>query len=143
MLNDGKTGVFYTCPAQASEADDSPEAVTYYLTHFEATKPNPWIWIFDCKGMKVRDLIKSGVGKKLAETVQKTYFDTLLGIYIVQPNWAMKALITFLKPFLRKETFARIHMCSLGLIDTVNTLERAGLPKYELSSLTKKLTTDF
>lgn len=142
MLQDGKTLVFYTCPAQATEAEDSPEAVQYYLTHLEATRPHPWIWIFDCKGMKAKDLIQSGMGRHLADTVQKTYFDTLLGIYIVHPSWAMKTLIRFLKPFLRKETYARIHLCSLGLIDTVNTLERAGIPRYEMANLTKKLTAD-
>lgn len=139
-LTDGKTNVFYTAPANAMEEDDSPEAVTYYLAHFEETRPNTWIWVFNCKGMKTRDLIKSGIGRKLAEVVQQTYFDTLLGIYIVNPSWAMKALIAFLKPFLRKETYQRIHVCSLGLIDTVNTLERVGLPRTDMVTLTKKLT---
>lgn len=142
VLQDGKTNVFYTCPAQAIEAEDSPEAIQYYLAHFEQTKPNSWIWIFDCKGMKAKDLIKSGMGKKLAETVQKTYFDTLIGIYIINPNWTMKALITFLKPFLLKETYQRIHLCSLGLIDTVNRLERAGVQKSDMISITKKLTNE-
>jgi dTDP-4-amino-4,6-dideoxygalactose transaminase len=38
------------------------------MAHFEETRPNKWIWIFDCQGMKTKDLIKSGVAKKLAES---------------------------------------------------------------------------
>jgi hypothetical protein len=139
VLKDNKTTVYYTNPALAEEEDDSPEAVQYYLAHFESTRPNSWIWLFNCKGMKTKDLIKSGMAKKLAETVQKTYFDTLLGIYIINPTFSIKTLITFLSPFLRKETKARIHLCSLGLIDTMNKLESAGVQNAELNVLTKRL----
>ena len=138
-LKDSKTNLFYTCPQAAEEQEDSPEAVSYYLAHFESTRPNPWIWIFDCRGIKSKDLIKSGMAKKLAETVQKTYFDSLIGVYIVNPTLTIKALLTFLSPFLRKETKAKLHVCSLGLIDTINKLEIAGVSTPTLATITKKL----
>lgn len=139
VLKDSNTNIFYTCPGLAQDQDDSPEAVSYYLAHFETTKPNPWIWIFDCRGIKSKDLIKSGMAKKLAETIQKSYFDTLLGVYIVNPTITIKALLTFLSPFLCKETKAKLHICSLGLIDTMNKLERVGVQKLDITTLTKKL----
>jgi hypothetical protein len=139
-LKDNKTNLFYTCPGMAEEQDDSPEAVSYYLAHFETTRPNPWIWMFDCRGIKSKDLIRSGMAKKLAEVVQKTYFDTLLGVYIVNPSMTIKTLLAFLSPFLRKETKAKIHLCSLGLIDTINKLEIAGVQRNDLHTITKKLT---
>jgi hypothetical protein len=139
-LNDSKTNLFYTCPSLAEEQDDSPEAVQYYLAHFESTRPNPWIWVFDCKGMKSKDLIKSGIGKKFVEAVQKNYYETLMGVYILNPNIAVKTLLTFVSPFLRKETKAKIHLCSLGPIDTINTFERLGVQRPALNVLTKRLT---
>ena len=139
-LKDNKTNLYYTCPALAEEQDDSPEGLTYYLAHFEATKPNPWIWIFDCKGMKSKDLIKSGLGKRMAEVVQQTYFDTLLGIYILNPTFGIKALIAFINPFLKKETKAKIHVCSLGPIDMINRLESIGVQRNDLLTITKKIS---
>ena len=138
-LRDGQTHIYYTSVADATEADDSPESVSYYLHHFEETKPHKWIWIFDCKGMQTKDLIKSGMSKKLSDTVQNTYHNTLLHVYIINPTMAIRALLTFLHPFLLKETRNKIHVCSLGLIDTINKLETAGVPGTEIKGITQKL----
>ena len=136
-LLDGKTAVFYT--AARYDADDSPEAIQYYLQHFQETRPNPWIWIYDCKGMVSKDLVQSSSGKQMAEIVQRDYGDTLLGVYIVNPNWAIKALVQFLLPFMKKEIRQRVHMCSLGILDTVQKLEKAGVQQQQILTLSKRI----
>jgi hypothetical protein len=138
-LKNSETNIFYTAPSKCLEPEDSPEAIAYYMAHFEETRPNKWIWIFDCQGMKTKDLIKSGVAKKLAELVQKTYFDTLQSIYIVNPTWQIKTLLTFLTPFLLKETRSRIHLCSNGILDTIHKLESIGLTGSCLASLSQQI----
>ena len=139
-LEASSTNIFYTAPALAEEAEDSPEALQHYLAHFEDTKPTSWVWIFDCKGMVSKDLVKSGMGKRLAEIVQANYFDTLLGVYIVNPTWAMKTLLAFLMPFLRKDTRAKLHVCSLGPLDTVQRIQSLGVKGNEINSITRLLT---
>lgn len=136
-----KINIFYTRPSLAQEQDDSPSALTYYLQHFEETRPHHWIWIFDCQGMKSKDLIQSGLGKQLAQTVQQTYFDTLDGIFILNPNWAIKALLAFIKPFLRKETLSKIHLCSNGNLDAIHKIQTFGVSPSDISTLTRKITS--
>ena len=138
-LKNTQTNIFYTAPSKCLEPEDSPEAIAYYMAHFEETRPNKWIWIFDCQGMKTKDLIKSGVAKKLAELVQKTYIDTLESVYIVNPTWSIKTLVTFLTPFLLKETRSRIHLCSNGILDTIQKLESIGLTGPCLASLSQQI----
>jgi hypothetical protein len=136
-LRDNVTNIFYTCPSQATEPDDSPDAFQYYMAHFQETEPHPWIWIFDCQGMKTKDLTKSTLARKLTEAVQTKYKDTLRGIYIINPIWSITSLFTLIKPFLHKEAKSRVHICSLGLIDTINKLENAGVYSHALQKLTK------
>lgn len=126
-LQDTTTRVYYTSPRLALEPEDSPEAVEYYLEHFKETRPNPWIWVFDCQGMKSRDLILSGVGKRLAEALQKNYIDTLKGVYVIHPTWAMKTFLTFILRFITKESASRIHICSLGPLDVMQRFQALGL----------------
>ena len=127
ILKDTKTAVYYTSPKLALEPEDSPEAVEDYLLHFNTTRPNPWIWIFDCKGMKSKDLIVSGVGKRLAEALQTNYIDTLKGVYVINPTWAMKAFLNFIMKFLHPNTRALVHVCSLGPLDILQRLQSIGL----------------
>jgi hypothetical protein len=135
-LRDGMTNIFYTNPI---EPDDSPEAYQYYMAHFQDTEPNPWIWIFDCKGMKAKDLTHSKLAKRLIDSIQSKYKDTLRGIFIINPNWCITSLFTVVKPFLHKEAKSKVHICSLGLIDTINKLETAGVHSTTLQKLTIRL----
>ena len=140
-LRDGVTNVFYTNPAEATEPDDSPEAFQYYMAHFRDTEPQPWIWIFDCKGMKIKDLSQSTLARKLTDAVQVKYKDTLRGIFVINPTWSIISLFTVIKPFLHKEAKARIHICSFGLIDTINKLENIGVHTTTLKKLTTRITS--
>jgi len=133
VLADGKT-IYYTAPARTQEKEDSPEVVDYYIQHFEETRPNKWIWVFDCQGMKSSDLLK-GCGKRIKEIVHNNCFDTLTAIYIVNPTWAIKTLTGFIKPFVLKENREKLHICSLGPIDVITRLQASGIPPAELSQI--------
>ena len=140
VLSDSRTQLYYSCPAMQEEDDNTPEAIQYYVAHFESTRPHPWVWVFNCKGMRAADLIRSGLARKMAETAQQPHFDTLREVYIVNPTTTMRALLAFLSPFLKKEMRARIKVCTLGPIDTIHTLERIGVQPSELTAITRKLT---
>lgn len=136
-----KTHLYYTKPADATDIDESPEAIAIYLHHFEQTKPHPWIWILDCQGLKTKDFLHSGLGRRITEVVKTTYIDTLQGIYVVNPTWGMKTLLTFITPLLSKESKARIHCCNLGLLDVMARLETLGLPAKETNALLTRMST--
>ncbi len=140
ILRDNTTHIFYTSLADSSEPEDSPDTLAGYLYHMNETRPHPWIWILDCKGMKSADLLRSGLVKALTDVVQFTNIETLLSVYILHPTIAMNAVIQCIKPFLYKETRQRIHVCNMGLIDTVNRLETAGVTRPAMIKITQKLS---
>ena len=133
-LRDDKTRIYYTNPS-----DNPPEEIIYYLHHFEETKPHPWVWILDCSEVNTKELLNSKIIKQLTDLSKTTSYDTLLHVFVINPSTTIKTLLTILNPFLLKETRNKIHLCSLGLIDTINKLESIGLPGTEIKSLTKKL----
>lgn len=138
-LRDNTTHIFYTSLGESTEPEDSPDTLAGYLFHMHETRPHPWLWIVDCRGMKSKDLLRSGLTKTLTEVIQYTNIETLLGVYILHPTMAMNAVIQCIKPFLYKETRQRIHVCNLGLIDTVNRLESAGVTRNTMVKITQKL----
>ena len=138
-LRDGISNIFYTSLADATEPEDSPDTLAGYLFHMQEVQAHPWIWILDCRGMKSKDLLRSGLAKQLINVVQHTNIETLHGVFILYPTMAMNAVIQCIKPFLYKETRNRIHLCNMGLIDTINRLESAGVPRQEMSHITRKL----
>jgi hypothetical protein len=133
-LRDNKTRIYYTNPS-----DNPPEEIIYYLHHFEETKPYPWIWILNCDGVVTKDLLNSKIVKQLTDLSKNTTYETLLHVFVINPSSTIKTLLTILNPFLLKETRNKIHLCSLGLIDTINKLESIGIPGNEIKGITKKL----
>ncbi len=133
-LRDNKTRIYYTNPS-----NNSPEEILYYIHHFEETKPHPWVWILDCNGVLTKDLLKPKVVQMLKELSQTTSCDTLLHVFVINPSTTITALLNILNPFLVKETRNKIHLCSLGLIDTINKFQNVGISKTEINLITKKL----
>ena len=130
-LNDGQTNIFYTSPRRALIKKDTPE---------NDTLPNPWIWIFDAKGMKTNDFISNGSGKKVIDIMQEIYGKTLKCAYIVNPTTPMRMFLGIMRPFMKKETNARVYMCSLGLIEMVNKLQEVGINAAELATVVNLVT---
>jgi hypothetical protein len=138
-LSDGKTAIIYSRPSLGTEPEDAPDNIYYYTLHFASTQPNPWIWILDFRGSKVADFLKSGIGPNLRQAIQANQFNNLSGLFIVNPSWAFKAVLAFIKPLLKKETFAKIHLCSLGPIDIIHRIEHLGIGRPELHVITRKI----
>lgn len=139
-LRDNITNIFYTSLGESTEPEDSPDTLAGYLFHMQETRPHSWIWILDCRGMKSKDLLRSGLVKALTDILQRITIETLIGVYILNPTIAMNAVIQCIKPFLYKETRQRIHVCNMGLIDTVNRLESAGVTRHAMIKITQKLS---
>jgi hypothetical protein len=139
-LRDNTTNIFYTSLGESTDPEDSPDTLAGYLFHMHETRPSSWIWVLDCRGMKSKDLLRTGLIKSLTDVVQSTNIETLRGVYILHPTIAMNAVIQCIKPFLYKETRQRIHLCNMGLIDTVNRLELAGVTRPAMIKITQKLS---
>jgi len=138
-LNDRKTNIFYTSPRRAMSKKDTPENVDFYIEHLKETLPNPWIWIFDAKGMTTRDFISNGSGKKMIDVIETDSYKTLKCVYIMNPTTTMRIFIGLMRPFMKKETNARFYMCSLGLIEAMDKLQGAGVVPGDLGSIMKLL----
>jgi len=139
-LNDGKTNIFYTSPRRAVIQKDTPANVDNYIEHLKDTLPGPWIWIFDAKDMKSNDFISNGSGKKILDILQTDYYNTLKCVYIVNPTTPMRMFLGIMRPFMKKETNERVYMCSLGLIEMVDKLQKVGINAPELSTVVKLVT---
>ena len=92
-----------------------------------------WIWIVDCKGMKTRDF---GHGKGAADILQNSGIEKF---FLVNPTLPVKLFSTLVWPFLKAETKKKIHICSSGLIHTMETLEKIGMNKKDLMNIIQRI----
>ena len=134
ILADGTTSLYYTKPALATE-DESPDSINDFIQHFEDTRPNSWFWIFDCKDMKSKNFVSNGSGLKMAKLIQTEYYSSLNGIIVINPSTTMNIFLGIIRPFLKSETKAKIHVCSLGLINIVNKLQSIGSTQKDIQKV--------
>lgn len=141
LSNYTPVSIFYTNPARTVEHLDAPEAPQWWMSHFESTKPNKWIWVFDCQQTSNGQLMSIQSSKRLVNLMYESHKNTLQGIYVVQPTWAMKTFLQILTPFVKKDVRHRLHIFSNGLLDTVSRFQALGIQGQELQSLTRHLQT--
>jgi hypothetical protein len=141
ISNDTPISIFYTNPAKSIEVVDAPEAPHWWMAHFEATKPNKWIWVFDCQHTSSNQLMSIHSAKHLVKLMYDSHKDTLQGIHVIQPSWAMKTFLQILTPFVKKDVRHRLHIYSNGLLDTVSKFQSVGIRGQELQILMKNLQT--
>jgi hypothetical protein len=130
------TSIFYTNPANSIERSDAPEAPLWWMAHFEATKPNHWIWIFDCHKINNGQLMSIQSAKRLMNLMYESHKNTLQGIYLIQPTWAMRTFLSILTPFVQKDVRNRLFIYSNGPIDALTRFSEAGIQGPELRKLT-------
>lgn len=137
LSNDTPVCIFYTNPALSTEVIDAPEVPQWWMAHFEATKPNKWIWIFDCQNTSSGQLMSIPSAKRLVSLMYESHKDTLQGIYVIQPTWAMKTFLQILSPFVKKDVRHRLFIYSNGLLDTISKFQSLGVKGNELQTLMK------
>jgi len=131
--------IFYTNPANTIERSDAPEAPQWWMAHFESTKPNKWIWIFDCHEVSQSQLMSISSAKRLVNLMYESHKNTLQGIYVLQPSWAMRTFLSLLTPFVKSDVRNRLHVYTGGPLDALNRFQALGIKDAELRSLTQRM----
>jgi hypothetical protein len=134
-----QTHLFYTCPANATEQQNTPQAIEAFAAHFQETEGKPWIWIFNCQGMKSNDYVQSGAAGKVKDILKGEAFQTCQAVYVIQPSMAMKLLVKFILPFTSTHMRSKLHLCSLGPLDVYHRLQKVHVPSPILNSVMQKI----
>lgn len=92
---------YYTCPAKASKYNDVDGIVAHYdgmLKHI--AHGNKWYWIFDCSDFDIQHLMEYQIGIQLATLISSKYSYNLEKICIINPNWYIYCMVSFVWTFL-------------------------------------------
>lgn len=101
---------FYTCPAQASKYNDTQGILNHYRLYLENHMPNPWIWIFDCKGFELKHIMELQTAYGIISLLNEKYGNHLQKITIINPTWHIHSLLAIVKPFLNIEIQSLIEV---------------------------------
>ena len=97
--NDKQT-IFYTCPADAIEYNDTNGILLHYENMLKNNGEKDWIWIFDCARLEIKHSFELNTSKRIAELVSNKYMHNIKQIYIINPNFIINIIINFIWPFL-------------------------------------------
>lgn len=109
-----KNGIttYYTKPSKMYQYDDAEEALKEYNKIFNHLGNNKWSWIIDGDGFEFTYALemKSGVG--FAKLITGPHGNHLQEIKIINPTWAVRAIIKFMMPFLNDSTRKKVKLLS-------------------------------
>jgi len=106
----GETDVLYCAPAKAIESKETSESFSYFVSHLEAVQGKPWIFLVDCKGMKLRHTYSLSLTKQIMRVMNEDHESTLQKVILLNPNTWTRAFLTIIQPFLRKTFSKKLKM---------------------------------
>ncbi len=103
--------IYFSSLEKAKEKHITKESLPEYTQHLDTASQTPWVWIIDCRGLKLEHIPKLKVCKLLVEVFQERYKHTLMSVFILYPTWHVTTTLNALKPFLSADAKAKIALC--------------------------------
>jgi hypothetical protein len=98
--DDIKHTIFYTCPSEAEEYNDSDGILLHYENMLKMNGDKGWIWIFNCNKMEIKHSLELNTCRRIAQLISDKYMHNIKQIYIININFALNIIMNFLWPFL-------------------------------------------
>ena len=97
---DDKTIIFYTCPSDAIEYNDSDGILLHYENMLKKNGNKDWIWIFNCNNLDIKHSLEFNTAKRIAQLVSTKYMHNIKKIYVINSNYVINIILNFVWPFL-------------------------------------------
>jgi hypothetical protein len=107
LAKQGKTQLFYSCPAEATKYYDTEGIVQHMCELLDENKENNWIWIFDGRGFGIKHSLQIGTCMGIISVLKK-YGDTLEEIRMTNTNPYVKSIFKACHPFIPNTLYNKI-----------------------------------
>ena len=120
---DGRTSVLYTAPAEADIVTTDAD-LAGFKSLMDPYRASPWIWVFDCRGMKMAHYTNMRFCRALHHILTTEHSTSLQAVWILNINTWLRGVLGFfplnkaiILPSERLELF--IQMKKAGVPDTL------------------------
>jgi len=98
--NPSNKTIFYTCPADADEYNDSNGILAHYENMLKANGNKDWVWIFNCDRMALKHSMELNTVHGIAKIISEKYMHNIKQIYVINANYILTIILNFIWPFL-------------------------------------------
>lgn len=92
--------VFYTCPADAIEYNDTPGILLHYENILTANGNKDWIWVFNCDRLQIKHSFELNTTRGIVKIISEKFSHNIRQIYIINANYILTIILNFIWPFL-------------------------------------------
>ena len=98
--NPSNTTIFYTCPADAEEYNDSAGILVHYENMLKTNDDKDWVWIFNCEKLELKHSLQYSTTSGIAKIISEKYMHNIKQIYVINANYLLTIILNFIWPFL-------------------------------------------
>ena len=100
IKEDSEKTVFYTCPADAEEYNDTNGILLHYENILKFNENKNWIWVFNCDRLEVKHSLEFNTAKRIAILISEKYMHNIKQIYVINSNFVLNIILNIVWPFL-------------------------------------------
>ena len=87
--------LYYTAPATVAAIKTDAEFAGFKAL-LDPLQSKPWIWVFDCRGMKTEHYMNIGFVKKMAHTIEHEHGHSLQAVWVLNmDSWLLRMASLF------------------------------------------------
>ena len=118
---------YYSSAAKSRDYKETPETLGNYIMHTNLAKGKQWVWIIDCKGIKMNKYPSLSLVSKMTKYLKEEHQDFLTMIYIVHPNPWIKNSIKLWKKIMPYGNTQKITILDGERLELLVSLKNAGI----------------
>jgi hypothetical protein len=100
IKEDSTKTVFYTCPADAREYNDTTGILLHYDNMLKKNGNKDWIWVFDCDRLQIKHTLEFNTAMGIIKLISEKFIHNIKQIYIINTNYVLNIILNFIWPFL-------------------------------------------
>jgi hypothetical protein len=100
IKEDSTKTVFYTCPADAEEYNDTNGILLHYENMLTNNGKKDWIWVFDCDRLQIKHALEFNTAMGIIKLISEKFIHNITQIHIINTNYVTNIILNFTLPFL-------------------------------------------
>jgi len=131
----------YTAPSRTKVIVENEYNILNFKLHIDSEKGRPWIWILDCRGMKMKHYASIKFTMRIANILVNEHRDFLQEIIILHANDWIRSLLIICKKVFNEGIMKRVNILQGEKVELYLTLQAKGISGPPLQWLTAVFMT--
>jgi hypothetical protein len=130
--------IIYTCISKAKDYSNT-KAILSHVNNILSKENTSWLWVFDCRDLKMKHTVQIDVAVNLSTTIRDKYSHNLQRIILLNPTKSIDMLIKHILPIFNPDAINYLRKYKGSPLEIYLSLKNEGIEESCVNSIIGKI----